>query len=175
MLLTLTRNESLRFHSKRHPMWLDYTLGCDEDEKLLGRPGPHRRRHRRLRDLSDKVIKRAVGHAYSAYGVDNVDIEGIIVYTNDPPCRRDASVSASTRSNFAVEGVLDVLAERVGIDGWEIRWRNALEVGSRFGTGQKLGPGRRPQKTLLAVRNAYRDAGSPGSPAASRTPASATA
>ena len=47
------------------------------------------------------------------------------------------------QSNFAIEGVLDLLAEQVGIDGWEIRWRNALDVGDRFGTGQKLGPGRR--------------------------------
>ena len=62
------------------------------------------------------------------------------------------------QSNFAIEGVLDMLAEQVGIDGWEIRWRNALEVGNRFGTGQKLGPGVGLKKTLLAVKDAYRDA-----------------
>jgi xanthine dehydrogenase molybdenum-binding subunit len=62
------------------------------------------------------------------------------------------------QSNFAMEGVLDLLAERVGIDGWEIRWRNALDVGDRFGTGQKLGPGVGLKKTLLAVRDAYRGA-----------------
>ena len=62
------------------------------------------------------------------------------------------------QSNFAIEGVLDMLAEEVGIDGWEIRWRNALEEGKRFGTGQKLGPGVGLKKTLLAVKDAYRDA-----------------
>jgi xanthine dehydrogenase molybdenum-binding subunit len=62
------------------------------------------------------------------------------------------------QSNFAMEGVLDLLAEAVGIDGWEIRWRNALDVGDRFGTGQKLGAGVGLKKTLLAVRDAYRDA-----------------
>jgi xanthine dehydrogenase molybdenum-binding subunit len=62
------------------------------------------------------------------------------------------------QSNFAIEGVLDMLAERVGIDGWEIRWRNALEEGKRFGTGQKLGPGVGLKKTLLAVEDAYRGA-----------------
>ena len=40
----------------------------------------------------------------------------------------------------------------VGIDGWEIRWRNALGVGDRFGTGQLLGPGVGLKETLLAVR-----------------------
>jgi CO/xanthine dehydrogenase Mo-binding subunit len=62
------------------------------------------------------------------------------------------------QANFAMEGVLDLLAERVGIDGWEIRWRNALDVGERFGTGQKLGPGVGLKQTLLAVRDAYRGA-----------------
>ena len=62
------------------------------------------------------------------------------------------------QSNFAIEGMLDRLAEQAGIDGWEIRWRNALEEGKRFGTGQKLGPGVGLKKTLLAVRDAYRDA-----------------
>jgi CO/xanthine dehydrogenase Mo-binding subunit len=59
---------------------------------------------------------------------------------------------------FAIEGLLDELAERVGIDGWEIRWRNALESGDRFGTGQLLGPGVGLKQTLLAVRDAYRSA-----------------
>jgi xanthine dehydrogenase molybdenum-binding subunit len=62
------------------------------------------------------------------------------------------------QASFAVEGVLDLLAERVGLDGWELRWRNALEAGDRFGTGQKLGPGVGLKQTLLAVRDAYREA-----------------
>jgi len=45
----------------------------------------------------------------------------------------------------------------VGIDEWEIRWRNALDVGDRFGTGQVLGPGVGLKETLLAVRDAYRE------------------
>ncbi len=157
VLLTLTRKESLRFHSKRHPMWLDYTVGCDEDGKLLavrarivGDTGAYA-------SVGDKVIERAVGHACGAYEVDNVDIEGVAVYTNNPPCGAMRGFGVN-QSNFAIEGVLDTLAEQVGIDGWEIRWRNALEVGSRFGTGQKLGAGVGLKKTLLAVKDAYRDA-----------------
>ena len=62
------------------------------------------------------------------------------------------------QTNFAMEGVLDMLAEEVGIDGWEIRWRNALAEGERFGTGQLLGPGVGLKRTLEAVRDAYRGA-----------------
>src|SRR5262249_12017751 len=41
---------------------------------------------------------------------------------------------------------------------WDIRWRNALEVGATFGTGQRLGPGVGLKKTLLAVKDAYKAA-----------------
>ena len=157
VLLTLTRKESLRFHAKRHPMWLDYTVGCDEEGRLLavrariiGDTGAYA-------SVGDKVIERAVGHACGAYEVENGDVEGQAVYTNNPPCGAMRGFGVN-QSNFAIEGVLDMLAERVGIDGWEIRWRNALEEGKRFGTGQKLGPGVGLKKTLLAVRDAYREA-----------------
>ncbi|MFI5283734.1 MAG: xanthine dehydrogenase family protein molybdopterin-binding subunit, partial [Candidatus Dormibacterales bacterium] len=59
---------------------------------------------------------------------------------------------------FAMDGMLDRLAKRVGIDGWDIRWLNALEVGGTFGTGQLLGPGVGIRKTLLAVKDAYKSA-----------------
>ena len=157
VLLTLTRRQSLRFHAKRHAMWLDYTVGCDEDGKLLavrarivGDTGAYA-------SVGDKVIERAVGHACGAYEVDNVDVEGKAVYTNNPPCGAMRGFGVN-QSNFAIEGVLDMLAEQVGIDGWEIRWRNALEEGKRFGTGQKLGPGVGLKQTLLDVRDAYRGA-----------------
>ncbi len=81
----------------------------------------------------------------------------------------------ANQANFAMESLLDRLAEAVGIDGWEIRWRNAVEEGDRFGTGQKLAPGVGLKDTLLAVRDQYRARATPASPAAPRTPASATA
>jgi selenium-dependent xanthine dehydrogenase len=155
--LTLSRRESLRFHPKRHPMWLEYTAGCDEEGRLVavrarivGDTGAYA-------SVGDKVLERAAGHACGAYRVPNVDVEAKAVYTNNPPngAMRGFGVS---QSNFAIEGMLDLLAERVGIDSWEIRWRNALDVGDRFGTGQKLGPGVGVKQTLLAVRDAYRQA-----------------
>jgi selenium-dependent xanthine dehydrogenase len=157
VLVTLTRKQSLRFHAKRHAMWLDYTVGCDEEGRLLavrarivGDTGAYA-------SVGDKVIERAVGHACGAYEVDNVDVEGKAVYTNNPPCGAMRGFGVN-QSNFAIEGVLDRLAEQVGIDGWEIRWRNALEEGKRFGTGQRLGPGVGLKRTLLAVKDAYRGA-----------------
>jgi selenium-dependent xanthine dehydrogenase len=155
--VTLTRKESLHFHSKRHAMWLDYTVGCDAEghlvavrARIVGDTGAYA-------SVGDKVLERAAGHSCGAYKVPNVDVEATAVYTNNPPCGAMRGFGVN-QSNFALEGVLDELAELVGIDGWEIRWRNALDTGDRFGTGQKLGPGVGLKKTLLAVRDAYRGA-----------------
>ncbi|HSC49458.1 MAG TPA: selenium-dependent xanthine dehydrogenase [Gaiellaceae bacterium] len=156
-LVTLSRRESLRFHSKRHALWLDYTAGCDENGRLLavrarivGDTGAYA-------SVGEKVLERAAGHACGAYRVPNVDVVARAVHTNNPPCGAMRGFGVS-QSNFAIEGVLDLLAERVGIDGWEIRWRNALEEGDRFATGQLLGPGVGLKRTLLAVRDAYEGA-----------------
>ena len=155
--LALTRAESLRFHAKRHAMWLGYTVGCDDDGRLtavrariVGDSGAYA-------SVGEKVLERAAGHACGAYRVANVDVEATAVSTNNPPCGAMRGFGVN-QANFAIEGVIDLLAEEVGIDGWEIRWRNALDVGDRFGTGQKLGRGVGLKKTLLAVRDAYRDA-----------------
>ena len=156
-LVTLTRKESLRFHAKRHAMWLDYTVGCDEEGRLVGVRARIVGDTGAYASVGDKVLERAAGHACGAYAVENVDVEGTAVYTNNLPCGAMRGFGVN-QSNFAIEGVLDMLAERVGIDGWEIRWRNALEEGTRFGTGQKLGPGVGLKKTLLAVKDAYRGA-----------------
>src|SRR3989304_5884592 len=91
------------------------------------------------------------------YKVPNVAVESVAVYTNNPPAGAMRGFGVN-QVNFAMEGMLGILAEKVGIDGWEIRWRNALETGDVFATGQKLGPGVGLKKTLLAVRDAYRSA-----------------
>ena len=156
-LVVLSRRESLRFHPKRHPMTLAYTVGCDADGRLVavrarivGDTGAYA-------SVGAKVLERAAGHACGAYRVPAVDVEARAVYTNNPPCgaMRGFGVPQAT---FAIEGCLDRLAERVGLDGWEIRWRNALEEGDRFTTGQRLGPGVGLRQTLLAARDAYRGA-----------------
>ena len=50
---------------------------------------------------------------------------------------------------------MDLLAKKVGLDGWEMRWRNALGVGDTFGTGQVLEKSVGIRKTLQAVKPHY--------------------
>jgi xanthine dehydrogenase molybdenum-binding subunit len=155
--LTLSRAESLRFHVKRHPLTLTYTVGCDAGGQLLGLRARIVGDTGAYASVGDKVLERAAGHACGVYKIPAVDIEARAVYTNNPPCGAMRGFGAN-QANFALEGMIDRLASRTGLDGWEIRWRNAVEEGDIFGTGQRLGPGVGIKKTLLAVRDAYRSA-----------------
>jgi xanthine dehydrogenase molybdenum-binding subunit len=107
--------------------------------------------------VGSKVLERAAGHATSAYRVDNVQVEAYAVYTNNPPCGAMRGFGAN-QAAFAMESCMDMLAEKVGIDGWDIRYRNALEVGDRFGTGQRLTHSVGLKKTLELVKDQFKRA-----------------
>ncbi len=157
VLLTLTRAESMRFHPKRHPLTMTYTVGCDAEGHLLGIRARIVGDTGAYASVGDKVLERACGHACGPYRFPAVDVEARAVYTNNPPCGAMRGFGVNQVA-FAIEGMLDRLAERVGIDAWEMRWRNALEVGDRFGTGQVLGEGVGIKACLEAVRDEYRSA-----------------
>ncbi len=155
--LTLNREESVRIHPKRHPLTMDYTAGCDNHGRLtalrariVGDSGAYA-------SVGAKVLERAAGHACGAYHIPNVDIESVAVYTNNPPCGAMRGFG-SNQTNFAMEGCIDLLAKKAGLDRWEMRWRNALDVGKTFTTGQVLQKSVGLKKTLLAVRRQYDEA-----------------
>ena len=65
----------------------------------------------------------------------------------------------SNQAQFAMEGVMDMLAEKVGVDGWDIRERNILNPGDEFGTGQVMRESVRGiRETLDAVKDVYKSA-----------------
>ncbi len=154
---TLTREESFRLHPKRHPLTMHFRVACDASGRLtavqarmIGDKGAYA-------SVGAKVLERAAGHALGPYKVPNVDVEALAVYTNNPPCGAMRGFGAN-QAAFAVERCLDRLAGLTGLDGWEIRWRNALEQGDRFCTGQMLDKPFGLEETLLAVKDQYRAA-----------------
>ncbi|MEM9459187.1 MAG: selenium-dependent xanthine dehydrogenase [Myxococcota bacterium] len=155
--ITLSREESIRIHPKRHPLDIEMTVGCDHEgnltavkARMVGDTGAYA-------SVGAKVLERAAGHACGPYRVANVDIEAITASTNNPPCGAMRGFGAN-QSNFAIEGAMDMLAEKVGLDGWAMRMRNAVEVGDMFTTGQVYEKSVGLKKTLLAVKDAYYEA-----------------
>jgi xanthine dehydrogenase molybdenum-binding subunit len=155
--LTLTRSESFHIHPKRHPIELKYKIGCDAagritavKARIIGDKGAYA-------SVGAKVLERAGGHCTGPYRVPAIDMESLAVYTNNPPCGAMRGFGAN-QAAFAIEGLLDRLAERVGIDGYDIRDRNILESGEAFATGQLLTKPFGLRKTLEAVKDVYKSA-----------------
>jgi xanthine dehydrogenase molybdenum-binding subunit len=149
--LTLSREESIRLHPKRHPIALDYTMGCDANgiltavkARMVGDSGAYA-------SVGAKVLERAAGHACGAYRVPNVDVQALAAYTNNPPCGAMRGFGVN-QAHFALEACVDMLADKLGLDHWEMRWRNALSVGDTFTTGQVLDKAVGIRKTLQAIK-----------------------
>ncbi|MFT4540614.1 MAG: selenium-dependent xanthine dehydrogenase [Planctomycetota bacterium] len=161
--LTLNREESIRLHPKRHPIRMHYRVGCDEQghltavwARMVGDTGAYA-------SVGAKVLERAAGHSCGPYRVPNVDVIAIAATTNNPPCGAMRGFGAN-QALFAMDGCMDQLAALVGIDGWEMRWRNALEVGDSISTGQVLEKSVGFKRTLESVKSAYYEARAAGRP-----------
>ena len=154
----LTRPQSTQHHVKRHAMTLALTVGADAGGHLLAL------RSRIVADAggyhttSAKCALRAACHSAGVYRIPNVDVEAKAVYTNNPNAGAMRGFG-SNQAQFALEGALDILAERVGVDGWEVRARNILDPGDKFGTGQIMRESvRGARATLEAVKDVYKRA-----------------
>ncbi len=152
--VSLSRSESIRMHPKRHPFYMQYTLGCDEHGKLTGLSARILGDTGAYASLGGEVLERAAGHATGAYYVPNVDIESKAVYTNNIPCgaMRGFGVNQVT---FAMEGCIEKLCVKGGFDPWQFRYDNVLETGKATATGQILGEGVGLKETLLTVKDEF--------------------
>ncbi|MFN8035145.1 MAG: molybdopterin cofactor-binding domain-containing protein [Acidimicrobiia bacterium] len=152
---TLSREESLLMHAKRHPIRVELWAGCDETghltglrARLLGDSGPYA-------SVGMKVLERAAGHVGGPYVWPAIDVEALAVRTNNSVCGAFRGFGAN-QAQFATEGAVDRLAEAVGISGWDIRERNVVEPGTLWGPGQPMDEGCRGARACLeAVRDAY--------------------
>ena len=150
----MNRDESIAFHPKRHPIWMDYHLGCDEKGKLtfvqvkfVGDTGAYA-------SVGMKVLERSAGHATGAYNFPVTDVEATAVYTNNLPCgaMRGFGVNQAT---FGLESLLDDLCEQGGFDRWQFRYENALKDGDMTATGQIIEGGAGVRATLEAVKDEF--------------------
>ena len=158
----LTRKESINFHPKRHYMEGTFTLGCDENGIFTGLDCEIYFDTGAYASLCGPVLERACTHSVGPYCYQNTDIRGYGYYTNNPPAGAFRGFGVC-QSEFALESNINLLAEKVGISPWEIRFRNAIEPGNVLPNGQIADPSTALKETLLAVKDVYeRNAGRAG-------------
>ena len=150
----LTREESIAFHPKRHYMRGTFTLGCDEQGHFTGMDCEINFDTGAYASLCGPVLERACTHSVGPYKYQNTDIRGYGYYTNNPPAGAFRGFGVC-QSEFALESLIDVLAQKVGIDPWQIRYINAIEPGAVLPNGQVADCSTALKETLEAVKDAY--------------------
>ena len=159
----LTRQESILIHPKRHPMWMDFTVGCTEDGIIKGVRAKVVSDTGAFASLGGPVLERACTHAAGPYAYENFEIDGTAYYTNNPPAGAFRGFGV-TQTCFAMESLMNMLAEKTGLSPWEIRYRNAIRPGGVLPNGQIVGPETGLIETLEAVKPYYDEAVKNGDP-----------
>lgn len=135
--LTLTRNESIRLHPKRHPVFMDIELAATDQGKLIGLKLLATGDTGAYASVGTKVMERVAGHAAGGYFISNVSIEARTIYTNNIPCGAMRGFGAN-QVNFALESCIDDICYQAGFDRWQFRYVNALTDGLSTSTGHKV-------------------------------------
>lgn len=135
--LLYQRHEDLLCTPKRHPSRVRHRTALDADGRLLGMDIDVLLDGGAYATLSSVVLSRAVLHATGPYRCDAVRIRGRVVRTNHVPYGAFRGFGAP-QTCFAVERQMDRIARQLGLHPFELRRRNALQVGDRTATGQRL-------------------------------------
>ncbi len=136
--LVFTREESIATTAKRHPARIHYRSGFMRDGRLKAIS---------LRMVSDGgayglstegVMRKAAILGAGPYDIPNLQVDTIGVYTNNTPSGAFRSFGA-LQTQFATETQMDIAAEQLGLDPFEIRRINMMRNGAITHTKQKLG------------------------------------
>src|SRR5438067_6720109 len=135
--ISYSRPESFVGHVHRHPGRLTYEHGANHDGTLVYVKARILLDGGAYASSSTAVIANATCFSVGPYRCPNATIDGIVVYTNNPPCGAMRGFG-SVQNCYAHEAQMDKLAAALGMDPVELRMRNAMETGSEMITGQKI-------------------------------------
>jgi len=136
--IVYTREESIISTAKRHPARISYKMGLKNDGRITAVE------FRMISDggaygmSSEGVMRKAAILSCGPYNIPNVKIDTYGVYTNNTPSGAFRTFGAM-QAQFATESHLDICAEKLQLDPFEIRRRNMMHDGAITHTQQQLG------------------------------------
>ena len=131
------RIESMASTTKRHPSRTAGTYGCTKDGKLTAFKFHGDFNTGAYVSFGLTVKDRVPVHATGPYCVPNVLATSAGLYTNEPPAGAFRGFGVP-QSALLHDMLMDMMAERCGIDPLEFRHINAIRVGDETATGQVL-------------------------------------
>ena len=135
-----SREESMRYHHKRHPITLKAKWGATRDGKLtaaevevVGDAGAYAY-------TSTKVLGNSTLMCTGPYVIPNVHVDTYAVYTNNVPTGAFRGFGGP-QGSLAAEGIMNQLADALNIDPVEFRLKNILHEGDLLTVGTPLPKG----------------------------------
>ncbi len=130
-----SREESMRARHKRHALRIHYTLGAMNDGTITAAKITVYSEEGAYASTGPAVLRKAASHATGPYRVPNVYVDVYGVFTNNNPTGAMRGFGACQMA-IAYEGMMDRLAERLGMDRIELRRKNLIRSGEAVTTGQ---------------------------------------
>jgi nicotinate dehydrogenase large molybdopterin subunit len=153
---TYTREESFYAHSKRHPMAMKARMGSDADGKLVAFEAEVYSDSGAYASWAINVTRKACVHITGPYQIPNVKVDGYAAYTNNPFTGAMRGFGA-TQVPMVHETLMDILAEKLGMDKFEIRMKNMYRVGSQTANGQIISESCPLDRCLEAIQKAMNE------------------
>ena len=132
-----TRPESMVSTTKRHPVQMSARAGCSKDGKLTAYEYHGDFNTGAYASWGPTVADRVPVHCSGPYFVPNVLSQSRALLTNESPSGAFRGFG-TPQAAIANDALLDVLAEKIGMDALEFRIKNALRKGDRTATNQLL-------------------------------------
>lgn len=130
-----SREETMRYHAKRHPFTMKYKVGADKDGRLTGIKVDMLADGGAYTYYSKRVIAQSVCYSSGPYYVPNFDSKCTAVYTNNVSSGAMRGYGAP-QCLLGIESCMDELAEKLNMDPIELRRINAIRPGMEFGDGE---------------------------------------
>lgn len=135
--LNFTREESLIASAKRHPSLVHYKMGLTKDGRITAIEFNMLSDGGAYGMSSEGVMRKAAILSCGPYEVENLKVDTTAVYTNNTPSGAFRTFGGM-QAQFATESMMDMAAEALGMDPFEIRRVNMMKIGSRTHTQQEL-------------------------------------
>lgn len=151
--MTYSREESFYAHSKRHPIHMECRMGADANGKLMAFEALLHGDSGAYTSWAINVMRKAGVHVTGPYEIPHVKVDSYAVYTNNPFAGAMRGFGA-TQVPIAHEILLEMLAEKLELDPFEIRRRNIFREGSETANGQILNASVPLDRCLAAIEAA---------------------
>ena len=135
--LNFTREESIIASAKRHPSRVHYKMGLKWNGQITAIQFGMISDGGAYGMSSEGVMRKAAILSCGPYEVDNLSVDTTAVYTNNTPSGAFRTFGGM-QAQFATESMMDMAAEALGLDPFEIRRINMMKIGSKTHTQHKL-------------------------------------